>query len=268
MAATLICPPLWALFLLAAVGAALAGEDGPAAGSCGPVEGATVAVAAAVDGDTLHLADGRMIHVAGIEAVKAASDDVPSAPLAQAALAEIARLTGGGVVLAAPAPAAPDRYGRLHADVRLADGRSAAEALVAVGLARVRLFPHERTCLAALFAAEARARAARRGQWALPDFAVRRADDPSLLARSGLYELVEGQIAAVGHGKLMVFLDFGRDYRRDFTIGVPTAMVDQLPLPVDAFTGRRVRVRGVIEESGGPAIRLGDPDEIELLDEK
>ncbi len=150
--------------------------------------------------------------------------------------------------------------------MRAPDGRSAAAALVAAGLARVRLFPGETPCLADLLAAEAGARAARRGLWALADFAVRRADDPSLPAQTGLYELVEGQIVSVGHGKLMVFLDFGKDYRRDFTIMVPVAMVDRLPLSADAFKGRRVRVRGVIEESGGPAIRLDSPDGIELLD--
>jgi hypothetical protein len=67
----------------------------------------------------------------------------------------------------------------------------------------------------------------------------------------------------------MVFLDFGHDIRRDFTIMVPPAVADALAVagrPVDGFARRRVRVRGVIEESNGPAIRLNDPAEIELLD--
>ncbi len=220
-----------------------------------------------IDGDTLGLVDGRMVHVAGIEAVKAGSEGGEAEALALAARAEIARLVHGSTVTVLPEPAAPDRYGRLHAAVRLADGHSVSEALIAKGLARVRLFPGEKPCLANLFAAEAGARAARRGLWALPDFAVRKAGDPSLPARTGLYELVEGRVASVGHGKYMVFLDFGRDYHRDFTIMVPKAMVGQMPVPVDALKGRRIRVRGVIEESGGPAIRLGAPDEIELLDE-
>jgi hypothetical protein len=36
---------------------------------------------------------------------------------------------------------------------------------------------------------------------------------------------------------------------------------------VDGLVGRRVRVRGVIEASGGPAIRLGDPGDLEFLDD-
>ena len=186
--------------------------------------------------------------------------------LARDAQREIARLVEGHEVIVSPGPAAADRYGRLHGRVRLADGRSPAELLVRAGLARVRLFPGEKPCLANLLAAEAGARAGRRGMWALAEFAVRRAGDPSLLAQTGLYQLVEGRVASVGHGKYMVFLDFGRDYRRDFTVMVPNAMVEALPLAADAFRGRRIRVRGVIEESGGPAIRLATPDDIELLD--
>ena len=43
-------------------------------------------------------------------------------------------------------------------------------------------------------------------------------------------------------------------------------MAGRLRVPADALKGRRVRVRGVIEESGGPAIRMGEPVAFELLD--
>ncbi len=223
MRAMPIGPLLWAGVVMMAAGAAWAAGADPAVDPCGPAGGASVAVADAIDGDTLLLADGRKVHVAGVEAVKVAAGDASTAALAEEAKREAARLAGEGMVSVSPAPAAPDRYGRLHAAVRLADGRSLAVMLVTAGFARVRLFPNEKPCLANLLAAEAEARAANKGLWALPAFAVRRADDPSLQAQTGLYELVEGRVAAVGHGKYMVFLDFGRDYRRDFSIMVPQA---------------------------------------------
>ena len=267
MGSTLIFRFLWAALVLLSVGPAAAAEGGSGAAACAVPGGPAVAVVKVIDGDTLSLADGRTVHIAGIEAVKAVSAEAPTAQLAEAAAREIGSLVGGGAtVTVSPQPAVPDRYGRTHADVQSADGRSPGEALVMAGLARVRLFPGEKPCLAKLLAAEAAARAAGRGLWALPIFAVRSADDPSLLARSGLYGLVEGRIASVGHGKRLVFLDFGPDYRSDFTIMVPMAMVGELPVPVDALKDRRIRVRGVIEESGGPAIRLGAPSDIELLD--
>jgi len=230
-----------------------------------PVE--TVRVATVLDGDTLRLADGREVRIAGIASAKASNG-------ADAALRELAALAGrtlaefsGAAVMMAPVGAAADRYGRRHVVLETGDGRGVAESLVASGLARVRLFPGEERCLAPLLAAEAEARTAGRGLWALPAFAVRRATDGGLLDHVGQFELVEGRIASVGHGRSVVFLDFGRDYRRDFTIMVPQSVSRRFVLPVDGLKGRRVRVRGVIEASGGPAIWLSDPIEIEILDE-
>ena len=69
----------------------------------------------------------------------------------------------------------------------------------------------------------------------------------------------------------MVFLDFGRNYSRDFTAMIPVAVAERLAeagFPVEGFEGRLVRIRGVIEESGGPAIRVDDPVAIEALDDR
>ena len=68
----------------------------------------------------------------------------------------------------------------------------------------------------------------------------------------------------------MIFVDFGRDFRHDFTVLIPMDLADRLVasgLDPDGLIGRRIRVRGVIEDAGGPAVRIHDPDEIEVLDE-
>jgi hypothetical protein len=49
---------------------------------------------------------------------------------------------------------------------------------------------------------------------------------------------------------------------------IPPAMIKNLAaagIDVEALGGKRVLVRGMIETSGGPAIRLGDPADIEVL---
>ncbi|MEJ0013898.1 MAG: thermonuclease family protein [Bauldia sp.] len=246
-------------------GSALAAEC-PAAGSD------TAVVAEVIDGATLRLADGAEIRLAGIEA--------PARPLAlaagaawsagEAARAALAQLAAGKSVALAEAGDAPDRYGRAHAYAFLADGRALAEALIGEGYARARWFPNENGCFPAFLAAEKAARQAKRGLWGQPEYATLEANDPSLGTRNGLYHLVEGRVVSVGHGSRMIFLDFGHDIRRDFTVMVSPAVGEALAAagrPVDGFAERRVRVRGVIEESNGPAIRLNDPAEIELLDD-
>ena len=67
----------------------------------------------------------------------------------------------------------------------------------------------------------------------------------------------------------MVFLDFGRNFRTDFTVMVPNSLVPRLleaGIALETLEGRAVRVRGVIEDSGGPAIRIADPFALEILD--
>jgi len=159
-----------------------------------------------------------------------------------------------------------DRYGRAVAVVRLAAGGSLQEALIDRGLARIR--GGTGGCLPLLAALEKAARTARRGMWMDPVFAVRDADDPSLQTQKGLYGLVEGRVVSVGRGTRLVFLNFGEDWKRDFTVTVATDLAKRLAPggdPVNAFRGKRVIVRGVIEDNGGPLIRVTDENGIEIL---
>ena len=176
---------------------------------------------------------------------------------------------GATVTLAATAAGKPDRYGRRHAFVFLADGRLLQAALVGEGAARARWLPGESACLSALIAAEHEARREKLGLWASPE-AILAADDPSLVRRTGLYEVIGGRLASVGHGSAMTFLDFGQDHRRDFTVMASAAVTKALTQTlgsVDSLVGRHLLVRGVIQKSHGAAIRLNDAAEIELSED-
>ncbi len=227
-----------------------------------------VRAARTVDGDTLQTTAGETVRLAGIEAAK---KDGFAAPFAGSARDWLDGQTHGRDLSAAVVGPGPDRYGRRHVHVFTPDGVWLQAALVGAGFARVRPFPGEESCLPALLEAEDAARQTKSGLWADGDHAVRDANDPSLWDRNGLYEIVEGRVLSVGHGRSMVFLDFGRVYWQDFTIMVPGKLADQLAesgYELDDIADRRVRVRGVIEESGGPAIRIGHPVAIEVLDDR
>ena len=247
---------------LAAAAAERGGED-----LCRFSRAITGTVVGIVDGDTLRLGDGTLVRLAAVEA-----PGNPAPVVGEQAPNEAAGFLGDAV-LGRPvvlSPVAKDRYGRLRADVHLADGRWLQGELVAAGLARVRPGLGESGCAKLLLAIETGARRRNLGIWASPAFAVKTADDPSLLARSGLYEVVEGRVVSVARGLRLAFIDFGRDFRRDFTVMVPNAIVADWAaagMPLEGLRGRRVRVRGFVEESGGPAIRLADPIELELVDE-
>jgi len=182
--------------------------------------------------------------------------------------AAISRLAAGAVGVAAVG--APDRYGRTKADVLTRDGHWLQAELVEAGLALVRPDAGgEPACVAALLALERAAAEAGVGLWSDARIVAKATDESSLLAEIGLYALVEGRVVSVGYGSRMVFLDFGRRFRTDFTIMVPKALAPRLAeagITVESLAGQEIRVRGVIEESGGPAIRLTEPLALELLD--
>ncbi|MEX0853345.1 MAG: thermonuclease family protein [Bauldia sp.] len=234
-------------------------------------DGTTVTIAEAIDGATIGLADGGLVRLAGIEAPERplGMPESRSWPLALVARQGLERLAVGKDAVVDQIGSGPDRHGRMHANVYLGETRQWLQStLVVAGLARVHWLPGDPPCIAALLDAEEAARARGLGIWSSPDYAVRQANDPSLLARKGLYELVEGRVTSIGHGTSMIFVDFGREYRSDFTIMVSLRVAGRLSeggISIDGLKGRRVRVRGVIEESGGPAIRLNDPVEIEVL---
>lgn len=244
---------------------------GVAGAACPAGVGEPVEIAAVVSGSVVRLEDGGLARLAGI-AVPAPgleSDSIP--PLAESARSVLEGLVAGRTVDLVPASdGEPDRHGRVPAYLRLADGRSVQEVLIGQGLARAQWLPGEEACFAELKSQEKTAESRALGVWSSPDYATRDAEDAaSLLPRAGHFELVEGRILSVGHGSRMIFLDFGRDIRRDFTVMVSSRVAEALEsagTPVDGLADRRIRVRGVIEESGGPAIRLNDAAELEVLE--
>jgi hypothetical protein len=144
-------------------------------------------------------------------------------------------------------------------------------ALVDAGHARVAPLPGETLCLAELFAREAVARATRSGLWSNPAYAIRSARDTrTLMALTGTFQIVEGWVAAIGGTRRELFLNFGRDWRWDFTAAVDLRRLPDRDATVSrlkALEGRYVRVRGWIEKRNGPFIELAAPDVIEELPE-
>jgi micrococcal nuclease len=253
---------------LAAAGWLLAASVAQVVADCPTGGGESGRVVEVLDGDTLVLASGLTVRLAGIEAPKRRPGEEPkrasrSAETARQALETLVK----GFEVTLLGSGARDRYGRAVALVRRADGRFLQEMLIERGLARVHGW-ESGDCLAAPLEREAAARQAGLGLWRDPQYAVRDADDPSLPTQKGLYELVEGRVASVGRGRRVVFLNFGQDWQRDFTVTIATGLAARLAGggdPVDAFAGKLVRVRGVIEERGGPLIRVADQSSIEIL---
>jgi hypothetical protein len=83
-----------------------------------------------------------------------------------------------------------------------------------------------------------------------------------------MFTLVEGSVRRVAERGQRIYLNFGNDWRWDFTIIVPPAMTRTSGADLArlrSLTGSRVRVRGWIERRNGPAIEISNLREIEVL---
>lgn len=246
--------------LVAILLACLATGGGPArAAMLEP--GPEVTVGRAVDGATLLLADGTTLRLVGLAAPPARSASDAEARQALAAL------VAGGTVRLAFDGAERDRYGRMVAHAYAPDGRWLQGELLARGLARVQTAPDHRGLAAAMLAVESAAREAGRGLWADPDFVVVPAEGGNW-PWSG-FVLVEGRIQAATTVAGRAYLNFGADWREDFTVTIAPADLKTYLSEggaVETLAGRRVRVRGWLGWYNGPEIVLNHREQIEILD--
>ena len=215
------------------------------------------------------LADGRLARLAGLEASRPRGAD-PARALEAAA--DLERWIEGAPLEWRPGRAGPDRWGRVAGSLFIAGPEGAglpslAQALVEAGHARVDPAGVPAPCLAALYASEARARAAGRGLWSDPaQGALAGADAAAFAGRAGQVVLVEGRVAGVATSGGRVFVNFGG--RGDPALVIPRTQaraLERAGRPPAGWTGRMVRARGLVElRAGGPRVLVALPEAIEV----
>lgn len=230
--------------------------------------------AAALDGDTLLLADGRTVRLAGIAAPKPPPGEGPPGredgrrwPLAEAATAALAELAVGRE-LRLPGRAPLDRHGRILAQLERTDGVWLQGELLRRGLARVATRPDARDRAADMLAAETAARRAGLGLWATAAFAVRSADPQALRGDRYSVQVVEGRVERAAKVRGTVYLNFGADWRTDVTARIDGAALKRFAAAgLDPLSLERsvVRIRGWIGDYNGPMIDLTHPEQVERV---
>ncbi len=243
---------------------------------CALASSETATVAEITDGETLRLEDGRVVRLVNLLSPRrplwlAADKPWPAADAARRALEQLA--AGQGVELAFDARR-EDRHGRLLAQVFLArgDGRLWVQGeMVDRGHGRAWSIGSNRTCARALVAREAAARAVGAGLWRLDFYRVRPAIPADPVAKlKNAFAIVEGKVLRVASVGARTFINFEEDWRRDFTVTVPSRAVKlfgDAGIDLASLEGTRVRVRGWVETYNGPLIDVTHPEQIERLDE-
>lgn len=260
----------------------------PPAGAapCDLEAGETLQVVDVIDGDTILLDDGREVRLTGIQAPKLplGREGFEAWPLADEARDVLVELAGKKAVTLRYGGVRIDRHDRILAQLFVTNGGETywlQQEMLRRGLARVYTFSDNRACDEELLSAERAARAEGRGIWSNPFYAVRDAADVAALERqTGRFEIVEGKVVSAALVRGRLYLNFGDDYRQDFTVTagerdaklfletepwllLTNAAREEVPSPL---AGMKLRVRGWIERHNGPEISVTHPEQIELLD--
>ncbi len=222
-----------------------------------------------IDGLTVLLKDGTIIRLASI--------DIPDfsiwrdAPYSEEALALLQKTLPEGteVMMYQTRMAKKGRITRMHHElahlVTKKDNIWIQGLLLANGLARVYTAPDAAEMLDQMLKTEQEARKSKIGIWA--------DDSPYLILTpetaekaSGEFAIVEGVVESSASVRNDIYLNFGKDWKKDFTIKISPEDRKKLahkgidPL---GMAHQKLRVRGWIRDYNGPMIELEDPSHLE-----
>ena len=229
--------------------------------SCGAERSEDRIVSADGSGD-VRLLSGRMVRLVDLRI----ADRDPGGADARAILRTLA-----GEPVEVMSAGAADRWGRLPAALTVGGpaGYPLAELLVGEGLAVVDPGERDALCRSDLLGTEGGARRRRVGLWKDGGPSIRADDADALRAAAGRFAVVEGRIVGVGERRDRTYLNFGRDWSREFSVVLSKkgwAAAKARGLSAAALTGALVRVRGMVDARPAPTVEVVAPELIEVVE--
>ncbi|NVJ98355.1 MAG: thermonuclease family protein [Alphaproteobacteria bacterium] len=227
--------------------------------------GETTAVGA-IGGARFATPEGTIVKLALVKAPELwkKGDPYKSWPYAEEAKAALIAATKGQTLHLFCEGKEFNSQGEQVAHVIMPDGSWLQHAMVAKGHVFVFPRPTRRRGLDMLYAAEDEARAVRAGLWALRNLQPVPADSD---VQTGWFNIVQGTVLSAQRVGSTIYLNFGADWRRDFTVEIPsTAETHFRKQDIDplAFEGQFVEVRGWIDYKAGPRLLVQGPGQIRL----
>jgi len=218
-----------------------------------------------VDGDTVILKDQTRVRLVGIQAPKLplGRKEHKEWPLGQESKKMLSDLVLDKYVTLYFGGQRQDRYGRALAHLFLPDGLWVQGEMLKKGLARVYTFPDNRAVVPDMIRFENQARRDNLGIWALDFY---RPKDQKLSGKyTNSFQLITGIVKDVAKVRGTYYLNFGEDWREDFTIVIKSRAArkfikaDILPA---SYQGKKIEVRGWLKLYNGPMIEVTHPEQI------
>lgn len=239
------------------------------------IAGETGQLRSVMDGDTLYLDSGLKVRLSAIQAPKLplGRKGFEAWPLGEESKATLKKLTTGKTLQLYYGGERRDRYDRALAQIYSLNSEGEKdiwlqEEMVRLGMARVYTWPDTFQDSNTLYAAEIKARDAKRGIWNDNYYRIRGPEPNALAQDIDSYQIVQGVITSAADVRGQIYLNFGADYKTDFTIAISKRnrkRFEKAGLNLLNLEGATVRVRGWIEMSNGPMVWLDHPERLEVL---
>jgi micrococcal nuclease len=230
------------------------------------------AVIAVFSGDKVKLADGTIVSLADTKAPELWPDDSDynSWPYAFQSKFALSRLVLNKAVALFCSKKSQTLMGELSAHLILETGVWVQQEMLTSGhafyFAQVKSnLPHE-----GLLKFEQEARQQKRGLWSYTGYRFQKASvDENKNIRPGWFQFIEGRVLSAKRNNNRVFLNFGPDWSKDFTIEVPLKFARKLRFSKtpEALEQKNIRVRGWVEWAGGPKIILTSASHLQIAEE-
>jgi len=239
------------------------------------VSGETGSVRSVLDGDTLYLDNGLKVRLSAIQAPKLplGRTGFKAWPLGEESRSALIGLTEGKTLQLYYGGEQRDRYGRALAQSFTLTKEGTRdiwlqEEMVRLGMARVYTWPDTFQDSEKLYEAEIKARIAKRGIWGEDYYNIRSPEPDALAQDVDSYQIVQGIITSTADVRGQIYLNFGANYKTDFTIAIAKRdrkRFEKSGLDPLSLEGATVRVRGWVELSNGPMVWLDHPERLEVL---
>ena len=223
-----------------------------------------------VSPSTLLLRNGWIVELSGIDIPGSYGEDIsPLAVTARDILKDM--LVGERVDVYQTKDRDSGRMNRMgHHLVHLSRNKDdvwAQGMLLTLGLARVKTSISNIDVAQEMLALEDKARQEKIGIWAEERFRVLNPDETE--EALGEFAVVEGRIESVALKKNRIYINFGKDWRNDFTVSIAPEdkrRFSKAKLDPLGWGGKIIRVRGSIRSYNVPNMEATHPQSIEIID--
>jgi endonuclease YncB( thermonuclease family) len=234
-------------------------------------QAATARVDKVIDGQTVLMTDGKIVRLLGIDYPFMAGDTEGGPSILGKAMLELLLPKGKEVLLYQNKSRERGRLNRMghslaHLVIKDRD-EWVNGALVSRGLAWTATDATNPAMAAQLYALEDAARKAQKGLWS-KDSPFGLLTPETAAQGNGTFRVIEGTVNRAATSKNNLYLNFGSDWRKDFTVMVTPAIRKGLAkkgVDAMALAGRKIRVRGWLREWNGPFMELETPERLEVL---